>query len=476
MTLLNRLSKRSADLGGLGLSRAVPLIMTAVAVTALISYFGIARDYAHLNATLFTGGPGGRYYMLGASLAARAGRGHGTVTVVPTAGSIENIRRLTDKRTRCVPAFALMQDGTPVPEDAEVEVLGRLPDAETLLLLGKRGRSFSTFADLRGASIGIGPEGSGTAFLMRQLFEDPDLVHLGIRLSTHSLAEQAALVADGRLDLAAMVSTEEAKPVHDAIADHDLDVASPREIEGLVKRHPWLDLGHVPAGRYDLEKPVPPVDRQVARVDTLVVTGPCARRSERVALLTLLSAELPGFVRSNPPKPTGSTTELPLAPEARQFFLTGEPQLADRYFPWLVNLMSPVYWVYLVMAFTLLANAKRSVSRFRLSRIDHAREKLKARIDQLASAAAVGGKAPVATAGKAVSDANAGTAEGIMEQLAALRARCHRYTRSIFMPMGDELYYRYQESMIEDSMERLAALQRSPGGGGILGRAAAGLS
>lgn len=65
-----------------------------------------------------------------------------------------------------------MQDGTPVPADANVEVLGRLPESESLLLLGKRDRTFSSFADLRGASIGIGPEGSGTAFLMRQLFND----------------------------------------------------------------------------------------------------------------------------------------------------------------------------------------------------------------------------------------------------------------------------------------------------------------
>ena len=35
--------------------------------------------------------------------------------------------------------------------------------------------AFNTFADLRGASIGIGPEGSGTAYLMRQLFDDADL-------------------------------------------------------------------------------------------------------------------------------------------------------------------------------------------------------------------------------------------------------------------------------------------------------------
>src|SRR5262249_58139392 len=67
----------------------------------------------------------------------------------------------------------------------------------------------------------------------------------------------------------------------------------------------------------------------------------------------LLAAELPGFVRGNPPSSTSSATVLPLAPEARQFFLTGEPEITDRYFPWLVNLMSPAYWVYLVMAVTI---------------------------------------------------------------------------------------------------------------------------
>jgi hypothetical protein len=31
---------------------------------------------------------------------------------------------------------------------------------------------------------------------------------------------------------------------------------------------------------------------------------------------------------------------LPLAREARQFFLTGEPELADRYFPWLALMLA----------------------------------------------------------------------------------------------------------------------------------------
>jgi hypothetical protein len=80
----------------------------------------------------------------------------------------------------------------------------RLPEPESLLLLGKPGHAFHSFADLRGASIGIGPQGSGTGFLMRQLFEDPDLQELNVRLSQHELLEELwPNLGDGRLQAAA---------------------------------------------------------------------------------------------------------------------------------------------------------------------------------------------------------------------------------------------------------------------------------
>ena len=360
-----------------GIIRFSLFAAAALAVVAVASLFGIARDYAYLHASLLTGTPMGNYYALGEKLAARAATGHGTLDAIATAGSVDNLGRLADNAKRCATMFAFVQAGTPVPSGAELDVLGRLPEPESLLLFGKRGRAFPTFAELRGASFGIGPEGSGTAYLMRQLFEDADLRNLGVRLVAGEFAEQAELVAQGRLDLAAVVMAEDAAFLPDAVRKYDLDIASPRELEGLIKRHPWLDIGHIPAGRYDLERPSPSADRLVAHVDTLVVTDACARRAERVALLTLLSAQLPGFLRGNPPKSADTIAGLSLAPEARQFFVSGEPEMADRYFPWLVNLMSPVYWVYLAMAVTILFNAMRGFSRFRLWRIDAAREKLK---------------------------------------------------------------------------------------------------
>jgi TRAP-type uncharacterized transport system substrate-binding protein len=101
----------------------------------------------------------------------RAEQGRGALTVVPAAGSDENVARLTQNGRRCANTFAIVQDGTPVPPNSGIEVLGRLPEPESLILLARRYRTFAGFADLRGAAIGIGPEQSGTAHLMRQLFE-----------------------------------------------------------------------------------------------------------------------------------------------------------------------------------------------------------------------------------------------------------------------------------------------------------------
>jgi hypothetical protein len=55
-------------------------------------------------------------------------------------------------------------------------------------------------------------------------------------------------------------------------------------------------------------------------------------------------------------------------------------------------------------------------------------------------------------------------AASIMERLIALRRRCQRQTSSMFTPMGNEMFYRYQQSLIDDATTTVAALlQGAPG-------------
>ncbi len=444
-----------------GFFRAISILAVSAVIAAVVSSLGMIRDFGSFHASLLAGSPGGAYYVLGSQLAERAKGDRSRLDIVATAGSLENVSRLIADRDRCVEQFGFVQDGTPVPSDSGLELLGRLPEPESLLLLGRNNRPPANFADLRSASIGIGPEGSGTAYLARLLLGDADLAGLNIRTSYHELEEQAQLVAQGSLDLAAYVMRDDAEFLRSIIRQYRLDIVDLQDLQGLVGRHPWLSLGRVPQGRYDLVQRIPPHDKVVPQVNTLIVTSPCAKRANRIELLALLSAELPRFVRSNPPSSTSSATKLPLSSEARQFFLTGEPEFADRYFPWLVNVMSPAYWVYLVMAVTAIFNALKGLSRFWLWRIDAAREKLETEIRGVAGDVVSHGPPRNFSTNELLVDQKArAAAQEILTRLAMLRARCERRAKSFATPMGDEMFYRYQQSLIDDTTAALKTLLR----------------
>ncbi len=442
-------------------ARGLMMAIAVLAIAAAVLYFTVSGDYAFLRASIYTGAPTGQYHATGERLAARALKRNGRLRVVATAGSVENTARLTGENGRCIPAFAFVQDGMPVPADAGLQTLGRLPQPESLLLFARRGRAIDTFNDLKGASVGIGPDGSGTAYLMRQLMENSDLKGLDLKPSNHGLEAQAEMVRDGQLDLAAFVMDANAELIRTLATKYDLEIVAPADIEGLVARDKWLRLGKIPAGFYDVSRPTPATDKLVAEVDTLVMTNACVHRAERVAFLMLLSEEFPNFVRDNPPPAAKSQDQAPLADEARQFFANGEPALADRYFPWLVNLMSPAYWIYLAMAITILFNASNAYSRFRLWRIDANREMLESRLKALTGLGSTPEHVktlPPEAAIKTPQDRKA--AEDLIKDLEALRLRCQEQLRSIVTPMGSEMFYRYQESLIEDAQAMLADLLR----------------
>ena len=80
---------------GKGFARVLLLLAAAALIAAAAAAFGIARDYGYLHASILTGSAGGQYYALATRLAERARREHGTLNVIATAGSIENVDRLT---------------------------------------------------------------------------------------------------------------------------------------------------------------------------------------------------------------------------------------------------------------------------------------------------------------------------------------------------------------------------------------------
>jgi hypothetical protein len=111
------------------------------------------------------------------------------------------------------------------------------------------------------------------------------------------------------------------------------------------------------------------------------------------------------------------------------------------------------------MAVTILFNMMRGYSKFRLWRIDAAREKIETALKQLVDPAFTHAQMR-AMPGEQVMAApeRRAAAQTLADQLQALRARCQRQTNSFVTPMGDEMYYRYQQALIDEAATTLAAL------------------
>jgi biopolymer transport protein ExbB/TolQ len=121
--------------------------------------------------------------------------------------------------------------------------------------------------------------------------------------------------------------------------------------------------------------------------------------------------------------------------------------------------MSPAYWVYLVMAVTILFNVLKAFSRFRLWRIDAAREKLETALRELVDPVLTHAQMRAIPAERVMAaPERRDAAEAIMKRLVELRARCQRQTSSLVTPMGDEMFYRYQQSLIDEAATTLGAL------------------
>jgi hypothetical protein len=124
--------------------------------------------------------------------------------------------------------------------------------------------------------------------------------------------------------------------------------------------------------------------------------------------------------------------------------------------------MSPAYWIYLVMAVTFMFNALKGLSRFWLYRIDAAREKIEAEVRQVAGDVVSHGPTRHPSPNELLIDQKArAAAQDILSRLAMLRARCERRAKSFATPMGDEMFYRYQQSLIDNTAAILKTLLRS---------------
>jgi TRAP-type uncharacterized transport system substrate-binding protein len=439
-----------------GARKTAILIAVPAVIGLLIALHGWIPNLWSYRLRILSGSPRGNYHAIVDRLAEEARRrGGGQIENLSSAGSVQNVERLAAAaaaggRSRGEAQFALVQDGMEWPAGQHLELIGRIGSPESFVLLGREADRLRTFADLRGKRIGIGPAGSGTERVSRQLLAQ--LPDLQLHIYTLEVDAQIDQLARGELDLGAMVIDENAQLLTEAIRDRGLQMVNIIDAEVLARRLPFARAGVIRAGTYDPVRRWPSEDKHVIQIDMLLIGNGRASWSATQRLITTLLTEFPDFVRRN--REQSNRTGLPMAPAARAYFDNDGPDIVGVYVPWLVDLMPTARWVQLIFALSILFNVMAFWHRFRLWRLDVARVRLESDLPLLFGPGVTRGEiAGMSPAEDHQHDAEtrAGV-DRLIERSRRLLDRCRAQSQSPLVPMGQEMGYRYQEMLIVEML------------------------
>jgi hypothetical protein len=411
-------------------------------------------NLAHIRVGVLSGEPQQTSYEIVNTLTVEARQQKGHIDNIPSTGSVENISRLVASQIICDVHFALVHESMDWPAGSPLELIGRLHKADSLIFLGPQADRIQALTDLRGMRIGIGPIGSSTEHIARQVLAP--LAELDLILETQSIDEQVVKLERGELDLGAVVINEDAQFLAEAVRDRGFQILSLPNADALVRRLPFKRVGRIVAGQYDPVRVLPSGAKDVLQVDILIVGNRCARRSVTQGFITVLGTVFPDFVRYN--RDTPNRTGLSLAPAARSYFEHEGPDLVGVYAPWVIDIMPTATWVQLILGISLLSNAISLLHRFHLSRIDANRMRTENALLRLfGPGITVGDIAEMAPSEKHRTPEARQQLDIILDQLVKLLERSRRQSRSVLVPMGEEMGYHDHVNDIANLLHALRA-------------------
>ncbi|MFN0317729.1 MAG: TAXI family TRAP transporter solute-binding subunit [Burkholderiales bacterium] len=318
----------------------------AIVVGVLLAAFLLVKPAPPRTLTLSTGPAGSDYHALGERYQQSLARHGVNVHLVPSAGSPENLARLTDGQVD----VGFFQGGT-----------GYFANAPNLVSLGSlyyeplwvfyRGAEITDLPGLRGKRIAIGPYDSGSRALAVQLLAVNSVVLPPTTLLDSGHGQAARQLTEGEIDAAFIVAPGESAVVQQLLLEKNIRLLSFDRAEAYARRFPYLTKVVLPKGVLDFSNNLPAKD--------VVLIAPTASLLARenlhpaLAYLLLRAAkeihEVTGLFNKAREFPNMTDSDFPYSEEVTRYYQSGSPFL-QRHLPfWLANLVERL-WVLLLPA------------------------------------------------------------------------------------------------------------------------------
>lgn len=302
----------------------------------ILAGFALAYQYVEppppRQVAMTTGTTKGAYSTYGEKYATALKHAGVTLEVRPSAGSIENLARLSDPASGV--QVGLVQGGlADETKNPELTSLGRM-FLEPLWVFYRSDFKIERLSDLKGLRIAVGPEGSGTRPLVTTLLGASGIDASNATFLGASSVEAAQLLRDGTADVIFFTMAAEADLVRSLLHAPKINVLSFDQAEALTRLFPFLVKIMLPAGVVDLAQNIPAHDvTLVAPAASLVV-----RRDLHPAIIGLLVGAAKeihagsGLFQKAGEYPQPVEAGLSMNADAERYYRYGPPFL-QRYMP-----------------------------------------------------------------------------------------------------------------------------------------------
>jgi len=279
--------------------------------------------------------------------------------LLPSAGPIENLKRLNDPRSGVMVAF--VQGGlTNETQSPDLESLGTV-FYEPFWLFLHRGIELQRPGDLRGKKVAIGPEGSGTRHLATRFLALNGVAEDQLQLLPLPAAEAAEALLKGEIDAAAMVASWDTEVVRRLLNSSEVYLLGAPRADAYVALYPYLTRLVVPEGVGNLATNRPSTDVNLVASEASLIVRKDLHPAIKYLLLEAATAvhSEGGLFRRRGEFPAPEPVDLPIARDARQFYKSGPPFL-QRYLPYGLAVLASQFLLLLIPVFGIAYPLLRS--------------------------------------------------------------------------------------------------------------------
>lgn len=331
------------------------LAMLLIIFTICVVVFTFFNSAAPTTLTITSGPPGSIFQKNAEKYKTILAREGVKLTVLPSDGSIDNLRKLAAPKSKVDVGF--VQGGF----STDIDTSGLMSLGSTSyqpLLIFYRGEARQLISDFAGDTLNIGPPGSGThslalAILKENGIEPGSATTLVEKDSEHPVQD----LLENRIDaLFVMGDTASVELMKTLVATPGINIFNFTQADGYTRRIKYLNKLVLPRGSLDLGKNIP--------VNDLYLLAPTVELVAREGLHPALSDVLleaarevhgsAGLFRKSGEFPAPLSQEFHLSSDATRYYTSGKSFLYRNFPFWIASLINRVLAVLVPIALLLI--------------------------------------------------------------------------------------------------------------------------